>query len=78
MKLQARKIDHLMVQLETTCGMPIRNWMWKDDAVKLARIFNAHDDLVAALKAIASCESHHPADVVAIARNALAKVEGGQ
>lgn len=40
---------------------------------ELRKRWDSHDDLVAALQAIASCESHHPQDVVAIARDALAK-----
>jgi hypothetical protein len=39
----------------------------------IVRACNAHADLVKALEAIASCESHHPDDVVAIARSALIK-----
>jgi len=46
------------------------------NAAHIVRCVNAHDELVAALQAIASCDVRAPGDVVDIARAALAKVEG--
>jgi len=44
----------------------------------LTEVERQRDVLLAALKAIASCEQYFPGDVVAVARAAIAKVNGAQ
>lgn len=53
------------------CYLTLQPARARANAAFIVRAVNAHDALVAALEKVASCESRHPEDVVAVAREAL-------